>query len=134
MALLALLSTTAPAANTEPSFAISEATTFRSAAGQITLRLQGSFSFADTVQLGLPLNVIVSQGQLAARFDLAGRVFVSVNGAPEEPASGPGVIKFAPREILLVLPPGFTSGAAAVQVFFVDGNRTVGSNHLSLSL
>jgi len=55
--LLAAFGHSLRAANTEPTFALVQATSFRSASQEVTLRLQGSFSFDDTLQLGLPLSV-----------------------------------------------------------------------------
>jgi hypothetical protein len=131
--LLLMMSTRLQAAFTEPRLALMRVTAYRSTSGTNTLTLEGSFSYADTVQLALPLNVVVTQGQLTARFDLAGNVFTSTGG-PEEPGAGPGVISFAPREIVLVLPAGFAPGTATAQVVANYERQPISSNRLSFTL
>jgi hypothetical protein len=122
------------AAFTEPRLALMRVTAYRSTSRASTLTLEGSFSYADAVQLALPLNVIVTQGQLSARFDLAGSVFISTGGGTEQPAAGPGVVSFAPREIILALPPGFSAGTATAQVVANFGSQRISSNQLSFTL
>ena len=122
------------AAYTEPRLALTRVTPYRAAGGSITLKIEGSFSFNDAVQLGLPLSVTVSQGQLTARFDLNGGVFTSTGGAAEQPAAGPGVVEVAPRALTLVLPPGFAAGAAIAQVVASYDNKPIASNRLSFAL
>lgn len=132
-AVLLLMSARLEAAFTEPRLALMRVTAYRSTNGTSTLRLEGSFSYADAVQLGLPVNVTVTQGQLTARFDLSGHVFTSTGGA-EQSAAGPGVVSFASREILLVLPPGFAAGAATAQVVLTYEGQPISSNRLSFTL
>jgi hypothetical protein len=108
-------------------------TAYRSSSGTSTLKLEGSFSYADTVQLALPLSVTVTQGQLTARFDLSGNVFTSTGGA-EQPVAGPGVISVAQREIVLVLPAGFSAGTATAQVVANYEGQPISSNRLSFTL
>lgn len=127
------MSTRLEAAFTEPRLALMRVTAYRSTNGTSTLKLEGSFSYADAVQLALPLSVVVTQGQLSARCDLAGNVFTSTGGS-EQPAAGPGVISFAPREIVLVLPAGFTAGTATAQVVATYGSQPISSNRLSFTL
>ena len=122
------------AAFTEPRLALMRVTAYRSTGGTSTLTLEGSFSYADAVQLALPLNVIVTQGQLSARFDLAGNVFISTGGGVEQPAAGPGVVSFAPREIVLALPAGFSAGTATAQVVANFDSQRISSNRLSFAL
>ena len=59
LAMLCVALVVAPvrAANTEPTLALMRATAARSTSGRVTVTLEGSFSFADTVQLQLPLQV-----------------------------------------------------------------------------
>lgn len=134
VALSLVLSASVHAAFTEPRLALVRVTVYRSTGGTSTLTLTGSFSYADAVQLALPLNVIVTQGQLSARFDLAGHVFVSTGGGPEQPAAGPGVVSFAPREIVLALPNAFSAGTATAQVVANFDNQRISSNRLSFTL
>ena len=131
---LALFAQPLGAAFTEPRLALMRATAYRSASGVVTLKLEGTFSLDDTVQLALPLEVIVQQGPLSARFDLSGNVFTTVGGNPEQPASGPGVIGVAPREITVVLPQGFTQGDATAQIVATYQGEPVNSNRLRFKL
>jgi hypothetical protein len=125
----------AHAASTEPRFAIVEASAFRATSSQrISLRVGTSFSFADTLQLSLPLQVLVQQGALAARLDLAGNVFTSTSGGAEQPAPGPGILSVGEREILLVLPTGFVPGPATVQLSTDVGGQVLTSNSLTVTL
>ena len=132
--LLVRMAMPAAAAITEPRLALMRVTSYRSASGSTTLKLEGSFSFADAVQLALPLNVTATQGQLSARFDLSGNVFTTMAGGAEQPASGPGVIGVVQREITLVLPAGFTAGEAMAQVIATFENRPIASNRLGFLL
>ena len=134
IAVCVLIGGRVDAAFTEPRLALMRVTAYRSTTGTSSLKLEGSFSYADAVQLALPLNVIVTQGQLTARFDLAGNVFVSTGGGPEQPAAGPGVVSFAPREIILALPTGFSAGAATVQMIANFDSQRISSNRLSFTL
>src|SRR5262249_58171774 len=102
--------------------------------GTVTLKLEGTFSLDDTVQLALPLDVTVQQGSLTARFDLSGNVFITVGANPEQPASGPGVIGVAAREITLVLPPGFAPADATAQILATYQGEPVNSNRLPFTL
>lgn len=122
------------AAFTEPRLAVMRATAYRATSGTSTLQLEGSFSYADAVQLGLPLNVIVTQGTLTVRFDLTGNVFVSTGGGPEQSAPGPGLLSFTARTIVVVLPASFAPGAATVQVVANYDGQSIASNRLSFTL
>ena len=132
--LLALFARPLDAAFTEPRLALMRATAYRSVTGVITLKLEGTFSLDDTVQLALPLDVIVQQGSTTARFDLGGNVFITVGANPEQPAPGPGVIGVAPREITLVLPPGFAPGDVTAQIVASYQGEPVNSNRLAFTL
>jgi hypothetical protein len=133
-ALLLVCGSSLQAASTEPRLALMRAIAYRSAGGSITLKLEGSLSFADALQLGLPLNVVITQGTLNARFDLAGNVFTSAAGGPEESAPGPGVVSIGTREIVLVLPAGFTAGAATAQLVASYSSQPIASNRLEFGL
>lgn len=122
------------AAYTEPRLALTRATPVRSASGRVTVKIEGTFSFADAVQLALPVSVTVSQGSLQARFDLDGNVFTSISGGPEQPTPGPGLVSVGEREITVVLPPAFTAGQATVRVILSYQDRPIASNSLSISL
>ena len=133
-ALLLCASTVSQAAYTEPRLALLRVTPYRATTGVITLKVEGSLSFADAVQLALPLSVTIAQGQLSARFDLAGNVFTTTAGGAEQPVAGPGVITIAQRAITLVLPPGFATGAASAQVTAAFDGKLISSNRLSFDL
>jgi hypothetical protein len=133
-ALLALWAASSYAAITEPRLALMRATIYQSATGTRTLRLEGSFSFADAVQLALPLNVVITQGQLTVRCDLAGNVTTSTSGGSEQSAAGPGVISFTQREIVVVLPSGFSAGEASAQIVVTYGSQPISSNRLTFTL
>ena len=134
VALVLFAGTPAHGAFTEPRLALVRASAYRSTSGSTTLTLEGSFSFADAVQLGLPLNVVVTQGERSARFDLAGSVFTRTNGAPEQPVAGLGVVSITQREIVLVLPATFSAGAATAQVIATYDGKAIASNQLGFSL
>lgn len=134
MMLLVSVVSTSPAAYTEPRLALLRATPLHSNGGSTALQLEGSFSLPDVVQLSMPLQVLVTQGALTARFDMNGGVFTSTNGGGEQPASGPGLVSVAAREIIVSLPSGFTAGAATVQVIAIYEGRQISSNRLSVDL
>jgi hypothetical protein len=137
IAVLALLlggAGSAAAAGGSPQLALVQATPFTSSAGAVTLELVGNFNYEDTVQLPLPLDLIVAQGDRTTRFDLAGHAFTSVGGAGEQPDSGPGVIAVKQHTILLVLPPGFGAGATTVQLVAHYQGETFASNTLEFTL
>ena len=133
LAGLLLLATAAWAAYTEPRLALLRASALHAASGRITLRIEGSFSFADAVQLALPLTVTVTQDALSARFDLAGNAFLS-SGGPEQRVDGPGVVRVARRELWIVLPPQFGAGSASVQITAAYGDKPIASNRLQVTL
>lgn len=132
--LVALTSSMASGAYTEPRLALMRVTAYHSTAGRVTLKLEGSFSFADALQLGLPINLIIVQGSLKARLDLAGNVFTSAAGGAEQAAPGPGVVGIGEREITLVLPSGFAAGNATAQVVATYDGQQIASNQLSFLL
>jgi len=109
-------------------------TAYRAAAGATSLTVEGSFSFADAVQLALPLNVVITQNQFSARFDLAGNVFATTASGPEQSVPGPGIIRITARQITLVLPPGFETGAATAQITATYGSQPIASNRLEFNL
>lgn len=133
-AVFAVCALPSHAAITEPRLALMRATVYQSATGSRTLRLEGSFSFADAVQLALPLNVVITQGQLTARCDLAGNVTTSSGGGAEQPAAGPGVLSFTQREIVVALPAGFSAGEATAQIVATYESQPISSNRLSFVL
>ncbi len=122
------------AAYTEPRLALTRAAVHRSATGTVSLRLQGTFSFADIVQLATPVNVFVTQGSFSARCDQAGNVFTSSGGAPEQSASGVGLVSIQPSEMVVVLPTGFATGNALVRVVMTYEGTDISTNELGVVL
>lgn len=122
------------AAYTEPRLALTRAYVHRSATGTLSLRLQGTFSFADIVQLATPVNVLVTQGGFSARCDQGGNVFTSNGGGPEQPASGLGLVSILPNEMVVVLPTGFSSGNALVRVVMTYDGSDISTNELGVVL
>jgi hypothetical protein len=133
-ALLLLTGVSVRAADTDPTLALMRASAVRGARGRATVTLEGSFSFANAVQLALPLEIVVTQGTRSARFDLAGGVSVSVGGGPPQAAPPPGLIGLSDRTITLVLPVEFTAGEASVQVVGSYSDKPIASNRLGLTL
>jgi len=134
LAALLVAAGLARAAGGSPQLALVSATPYRSSTAAVTLALEGSFNFEDTVQLPLPVDVVIVQGDRTARFDLAGHAFKSIAGGPEQPDSGPGVIAVKQHSILLVLPAGFGAGAATVQILARYRGETFASNTLGFTL
>jgi hypothetical protein len=122
------------AAGGSPQLALVRAVAYRSSTAAVTLQIEGNFNFEDTVQLPLPVNVIVAQGDKTFRFDLMGHAFSSVAGGSEQPAPGPGVIAINASTILLVLPPGFAAGTATVQLAAQYQGDAFSSNSLEFTL
>lgn len=121
-------------AYTEPRLALTRATVHHSASAVASVQLEGTFSFADLIQLAAPVNVYVMQGTLTARLDQAGNVYTSTAGGPEQPASGPGLVSLKEREILIVLPTGFHSGTATIRVEIIYDGGPISTNELGVTL
>lgn len=121
-------------AYTEPRLALTRATVHYSASAVASVQLEGTFSFADLVQLAVPVNVYVVQGTLTARLDQAGNVYTSSGGGSEQPANGPGLVSLKEREILVVLPTGFSSGAATIRVEIIYDGGPISTNELGVTL
>ena len=132
--LVALLATQAFAANTEPTLALMRATAVRAASGRITVTMEASFSFADAVQLALPVDIVVSQGTRVAHFSLDGQVSLSENGGPILVIDPPGVLSVSERTIVLVLPASFGPGEATARITADYGRKGVASNELRFSI
>lgn len=134
LVLLLALAGPAPAANTDPTFALTAATASRGSGERWTVVLEGSFGVADAVQLDLPLQVVVTQGARSARFDLAGNVSVSIGGAAPQASPAPGVLAVTSRTITLVLPAGFGAGDAVAQIVGTYEGEQLASNQLRFAL
>ena len=122
------------AANTEPTLALMRASAVHSSSGRLTVILDGSFSFADALQLGLALDVQIAQGSYTAHCSLGGEVSVSLSGGPAQPAPAPCVLGVTDRTITLVLPAQFGPGDATAQLVLTHEGREIASNRLRFSL
>jgi hypothetical protein len=134
VALALLLVPAVRAANTDPSLALMRAAAATADSGRITITLEASVSFADTVQLGLPLDIVVVQGTRSAHFALSGEVALSVDGGPLQPAPPPGVLAVSNRTIVLVLPAQFAAGEASAQIVATYGGDSLASNRLRFTI
>ncbi|MDX2171342.1 MAG: hypothetical protein SF182_30015 [Deltaproteobacteria bacterium] len=123
----------AGAANTDPTLALLRASAVRGSGGRATLTLETSVSFDDVVQLALPVEVVVTQGNRVARCGLSGTVSLTVGGVAQA-AAPPGVIGVSQHRITLVLPPELGAGEASVQLVGTYSDNTVASNVLRVTL
>ena len=125
----------ARASGGSPQLAIFRATPHRSeTTPSVTLEVEASFNFDDALQLPLPVEILVTQGSLTGRFDLAGNVFTSLAGGPEQPSPGLGLIAITRSVIVLVLPSAFSAGPAAVQLLVQYRDTPFASNRLDVDL
>lgn len=124
----------ADGANTEPTLALMRAAAVRAPSGRVTVTLEGSFSFADTVQLGLPVEIEITQASRVARCMLSGDVTVSTDGGAAQPAPPPCVLGVTDRMVTLALPAGFASGDATAQLLLIHEGRQIASNRLGFSI
>lgn len=132
--LIVVSSALVRAANTDPTLALMSAAAVHATSGRATLTIEGSFSFADAVQLALPLVIVVTQGTRSARYDLSGNVTVSLDGGAGQPAPGLGVLGMTERTITLVLPAEFAAGVAAAQIVGTYDGKQIASNTLRFTL
>ena len=133
-AALLLAGTPVYAANTDPTLALMRASAVRGAGGRATVTLEGSFSFADAVQLALPLEIVVTQGATSARYTLTGNASLTVGGGPPQAVPPPGVLGMDERTITLVLPAEFTAGDATAQIIATYEQKAIASNALRFTL
>jgi hypothetical protein len=153
-ALLGLLLLAAPpsarAGGSSPVLTIAAADAFASSSGVVSVSVLGSFNFEDVVQGVFPAGVVVFQGTSFARFDQAGGVVAGSASllsdgldAAEVPALlSAGSAAPAPAALALlradrvtvVLPPGFSAGAASVVLYAVYQGQGLASNTLSVIL
>lgn len=133
-ALVALSGVPVRAANTDPTLALMRASAVRGAGGRATLTLEGSFSFADAVQLALPIEIVVTQGTTSARYTLTGNGSLTIGGGPPQTLPPPALLGMDERTITVVLPAQFTAGDAAAQVIATYENKSIASNTLRFTL
>ncbi len=152
LALVAVLLTAGhrvDAAGTDPTLALSSAEAAASG-GAVLVRLQGSLQFDDSLQFSFPAGVVIFQGTQFVRLPITG---AAVSGsaallagglAPAElpallglgaPAPPPArLVTLTPSSLSVVLPPGFSAGAAtAVAYAILEGDAFL-SNAIAVTL
>jgi hypothetical protein len=140
----------ARAGGSSPLLTIAAADAFASSSGARSVDVQGSFNFEDVVQSVFPAGMVVFQGTTFARFDQAGTVVsgsapLLANGldavevpalvALGSPAAPPAALtQMRADHVTVVLPPGFSAGAASVVLYAVYAGDGFASNTLSVTL
>ncbi len=135
---------------TSPTLVVSAASATR-VDGRVAVTIEGTFDFANAVQVGYPLQLVVFQGTRFVRFTIGdtartGTTSLLADGQlalGELPAFlGAGalappdvrIVTFTATHALVSLPAEFTSGGATAQVFTVLPEEPVLSNPLALVL
>jgi hypothetical protein len=141
----------ARAAGTSPTLALVAADAFASADGGRLVTADGTFNFDDLVQIPFPAaGLLVVQGAHFARFDVGGGTregtsaavadgvqpaeLASVLAAGGAAAAPARVVKIEPSRVSVVLPAGFTAGAATVVLFALHDDESFVSNAIALEL
>lgn len=141
----------ARAAGTSPTLALVAADAFASDEGGRLVTADGTFNFDDLVQIPFPAaGLLVVQGAHFARFDVDGGTregtsaavadgvqpaeLASVLGAGGAAAAPARVVRIEPSRVSVVLPAGFTAGAASVMLFAVHETESFVSNAIELEL
>jgi hypothetical protein len=133
-----------------PLLSLASADAFATSSGVRSVDVHGSFNFEDVVEGVFPAGLVVFQGTHFARFDQAGAVAdgdaaLLADGltAAEVPALVPqGAPAAAPAalgqlradRVTVVLPPGFSPGAASVVLYAVYEGVGYASNTLTVTL
>jgi hypothetical protein len=154
VALLGLLLLAGPpsarAGGSSPLLTIAAVDAFASSSGALSVDVQGSFNFEDVVQGVFPAGAVVFQGTSFARFDQAGGVVAGLapllaDGldaaevpallALGSPAAAPAALtQLRADRVTVVLPPGFSAGAASVVLYAVYQGQGFASNTVSVTL
>ena len=150
LALLLLGALPAWPSATSPTLAVSAASATR-ADGRLAVTIEGTFDFANAVQVGYPLQLVVFQGTRFVRFGIGdtprtGTTSLLADGqltlGELPPFLGAGdpappdvrIVTFTATRALVSLPADFIAGAATAQVFTVLPEEPVLSNPLVLVL
>ncbi len=150
MCAVVLGAATAWASATSPTLIVSAARAIR-ADGRHAVTIEGTFDFANAVQVGYPLQLVVFQGARFVRFPASGaprtgETALLADGrldAAELPAflaagapvpAEVRVVTLGATSALVALPAEFAAGAATAQVFTVLPEEPVLSNPLALVL
>lgn len=148
--VLVLAAATAWASATSPTLIVSGARAVR-ADGRHAVTIEGTFDFANAVQVGYPLQLVVFQGTRFVRYPAAGAPRTGdtpllADGrldaaelpaflAAGEPATADvRVVTLTATSALVALPAEFAPGTATAQVFTVLPEEPVLSNPLALVL
>jgi hypothetical protein len=154
LALLGLLllagPTPARAAGSSPLLTIATVDAFASSSGAVSVDVQGAFNFEDVVQGVVAAGAVVFQGTSFARFDQAGGVVsgsapllsegLDATEVPTlltfgSPAAPPAALaQLQADHVTVVLPPGFSAGAASVVLYAVYQDQGFASNTVSVIL
>jgi len=147
---LVLAAATAWASATSPTLIVSAARALR-AESRHAVTIEGTFDFANAVQVGYPLQLVVFQGTRFVRYPATGtprtgETALLADGrldAAELPAflaaGAPApadvrLVTLTETSALVALPASFTAGTATAQVFTVLPEEPVLSNPLALVL
>jgi len=127
--------TTARAAGSAPTLAITTASAFQTSTGARGATVRGTFNYQDLLQFSFPAGVIFFQGSTFTRYDLSGAIVSGASalvadgiidldvipllsiGSPSAPPAQ--VVKLRPGEISVTLPPGFPSGQTSAVLYGV---------------
>ena len=152
--ILLLLLLTGPvvarAGGSSPLLTITTVDAFAPSSGAVSVDVHGSFNFEDVVQGVFPAGAVVFQGTHFARFDQAGTVVAGVApllsaglDAAEvpsllglgSPATPPAALsQLRADRVTVVLPPGFSPGAASVVLYAVYQGQGFASNTVAVTL
>jgi hypothetical protein len=152
--LLAVLAAVVPAparaGGSSPVLSLTAARAFATTGGVRAVDVHGAFNFEDVVQGVFPAGLVVVQGTHFARFDQAGAVVDGIameladgllasevptllaRGAPAAPPAA--LSQLRPDRLTVVLPPGFTPGAASVVLYALHEGIGYASNALDVVL
>jgi len=138
------------AGGSSPLLTIASVDAFASSSGALSVEVQGSFNFEDVVQGVFPAGAVVFQGTSFARFDQAGAVVAGTAPllaggldatevpallALGSPAALPAaLVQLRADRVTVVLPPGFSPGAASVVLYAVYQGQGFASNTVTVTL
>lgn len=138
------------AVGTDPTLALTGVEAFASGTGQVSLVIDGTFSFDDLVQFSFPLGVIVSRGSSFVRYGLSGDLAAGssaavTNGvaasevadlllAGSTPAAPAALVRLQNDRLTIALPADFGAGSASVIAYAVLEGDAFVSNTLTVTV
>jgi hypothetical protein len=148
--LLATLAAPAHGGGSSPLLSLASADAFATSGGVRSVDVHGSFNFEDVVEGVFPAGLVVFQGTHFARFDQAGVVAdgdaslladgLAASEVPAlvalgAPAATPAALgQLRTDRVTVVLPAGFSPGAASVVLYAVYEGVGYASNTLAVTL